>query len=114
MTMFFAQICDNNNKKIYILIYIYIKVLKNVYVFLIKLLTTAKQLIRRNFACCLKNQAIFHRVSIEISLTPLLPLFAFIRSLRIPPYPSTTNPLLKRVCWKRWKELMIMLVHSCV
>ena len=79
MTMFFAQMYDNNNKNIYILIYIYIyiyiKVLKNVYVFLIKLLTTAKQLIRRKFACCLKNQAIFHRVSIEISLTPPLPLF---------------------------------------
>ena len=97
MTMFFAQICDNNNKKIYILIYIYIyiKVLKNVYVFLIKLLTTAKQLIRRNFACCLKNQAIFHRVSIEISLTPPLPLFFLIRSLRIPRVPLHNKPFIK-------------------
>ena len=35
------------------------KVLKNVYVFFIKLLATTKQLIRRNSICCLKNQAIF-------------------------------------------------------
>ena len=49
---------DNNNKKIYMLIYIK-KVLKNVYAFLIKLLVTAKQPIRRNSICCLKNQTIF-------------------------------------------------------
>ena len=77
------------------------KVLKNVYVFLIKPLATPKQLIRRNSICCLKNQAIFNRVSIEISLTSPLPLLVFIRSLRTPPPPSTTNPLLKIVCWKR-------------
>ena len=84
------------------------------YAFLIKLLATTKQLIRRNSICCLKNQAIFHRVSIDIGLTPPLPLFVFIRSLRTPPLPSTANPLLKRVCWKRWKELMIMLMHLCI
>ena len=66
------------------------KVLKNVYAFFIKLLATAKQLIRRNSICCLKNQAIFHRVSIEMferGLTPPLPLFVFIRSLRSPLLP---------------------------
>ena len=79
MTMFFTQIyIYDNNKNIYMLIY------KNVYAFFIKLLATAKQLIRRNSICCLKNQAIFHRVSIEIGLTPPLPLFVFIRSLRTP------------------------------
>ena len=55
---------------------------KKVYAFLIKLSATTKQLIRRNSICCLKNQAIFHRVSIEIGLTPPLPLFVFIRLLR--------------------------------
>ena len=56
MTMFFTQIYiyDNNNKNIYMLIY-----KKNVYAIFIKLLATAKQLIRRNSICCLKNQAIF-------------------------------------------------------
>ena len=90
------------------------KVLKNVYAFLIKLLATAKQLIRRNSVYCLKIQAIFLRGSIEKGLTSPLPLFVFICSLRTRLPPSTTNPLLKRVCWKRWKELMIMLAHSCI
>ena len=59
MAMFFTQkyIYDNNNKNIYMLIYK--KSLKNVYTLLIKVLATAKQLIRRNSICCLKNQAIF-------------------------------------------------------
>ena len=57
---------------------------KNVYAYLIKLLATAKKLIRRSSICCLKNQAIFHRVSIEIRLAPPLPLFVFSRSLRTP------------------------------
>ena len=69
------------------------KVLKNVYAFLIKLLATAKQLIRRNFICCLKNQAKFHRASREIGLTPLLPLFIFIRSLSIPLSPPLQQTL---------------------
>ena len=58
--------------------------IKKVYAFLIKLSATTKQLIRRNSICCLKNQAIFHRVSIEIGLTPPLHLFVFIRFLRTP------------------------------
>ena len=33
---------------------------------------------------------------------------------KYPPPPSRTNPLLKRVYWNRWKELMIMPVHSCI
>ena len=81
---------------------------------LIKLSATTKQRIRRNAICCLKNQFIlFHRVSKEICLTPPLPVFVFIRSLRIPsaPLPFTTNHLLKRVRYKRWKDLMMMLVH---
>ena len=53
------------------------KVLKNVFAFLIKLLATAKQLIRRNFIWCLQNQAIFHRVSIEIGWLLPLCLFSF-------------------------------------
>ena len=116
MTMFFTQIYiyDNNNKNIYILIYK--KSLKNVYAFLIKLLATAKQLIRKNSICCLKNQIIFHRANIEIGLTPPLPLFIFNRSLKISPTlpPPFPHPILKKVCWKKWKELMIMLVHSCI
>ena len=49
----------------------------SIYAFLIKLLATTKQLIRRNSNCCLKNEAIFHRVGIEIGLTPPLPLLSF-------------------------------------
>ena len=88
--MFFTPICIyDNNKSIYMLIYK--KNLKNVYAFLKKLLATAKQLIRSNSICCLKNQAIFHRVSIVIGLNPPLPLFVFIRSLRTPlPSPQQT------------------------
>ena len=91
MAMFFTRIdiYGNNNKNIYMLIYK--KSLKNVYAISITLLATAKQLNRRNSFCCLKNQAIFHRVSIEIGLTPPLPLFVFIRSLRTPlPPPEQT------------------------
>ena len=54
-----------------------------------KLLATAKQLIRKNSICCLKNQAnFFHRVNVQIGLAPS-PLFVF-RSLFKDP-PSTTN-----------------------
>ena len=91
MAMFFTRIdiYGNNDKNIFILIYK--KSLKNVYAILIKPLATAKQFIRSNSICCLKNQAIFHRVSIEIGLTPPLPLFVFIRSLRTPlPPPQQT------------------------
>ena len=88
------------------------KNLKNVYAFLINFLTTPKQLIRRNSICRLKNQANFsqkeHRDRFDSS--PLL-LGEWKRTL-FP--PSKTNPLLKRVYWKRWKELMITLVHSCI
>ena len=73
--------------KIFTCLYIK-KSLKNVFAFLIKLSASSKQLIRSNSICSLKNQAIlYHRVSIEIGLTPLLPLFVFIRSLRIPLLP---------------------------
>ena len=78
------------------------KVLKNVYAFFIKLLATAKQLIRRNSICCFKNQAIFQRLSKEIGLTPPLPLFVFIRSLRTPlPPPQQTQgfPQVLRTWW---------------
>ena len=62
------------------------------------LLATAKQLIRRNSICRLKNQAILQKVSIEIDLAPPLHLLVFICSLKTSPPPSTTNPLLKRIC----------------
>ena len=92
MTLFFTQIYiyDNNNKDIFTCWYIK-KVLKNVYAFFLKLLATAKQLIRRNSIFCLKNKEIFHRVSIVIGLTPSIPLFVFIRSLRtlLPPSQQT-------------------------
>ena len=67
------------------------KALKNAYAFLMKPFVTAKKIIRRNSTCCLKNQAIVHRESIEIGLTSLLPLFAFICFLRTPlPPPQQT------------------------
>ena len=56
-----------------------------------KLLATAKQLIRNNFFCCLKNQDFFYRANIKIGLNSL-PLFTFVHFLRTPP-PSTTNVL---------------------
>ena len=51
----------------YLNIYMYKKKFeKTVYTFLIKLLATTKQLIRRNSIYCLKNKAIFfQRVSIR-------------------------------------------------
>ena len=86
---------------------------KNVYTFLLKLPATTKQFIRRSSIYCLTNQAIFSQVSIKTGLTPPLLLFVFICSLKIPLLPFTTKPLLKRVHWKTWKELMTILVHSC-
>ena len=60
-----------------------------------------------------KSDNFFHRVSIEIGLTPPLSLFVLIRSLRTPSPSFTTHPLLKRVRWKRWKELIILLcIHA--
>ena len=63
-----------------------------------------------------KSGNFFHRVSIEISLTPPLPSPPpnCFQSLFKDLPTSTENPILKRVRWKRWKELMIMLVHSCI
>ena len=60
----------------------YIKnVLKNVYAFLIKLSATAKQLIRRNSICCLKNHTIFSQSEHRDRHNPSsLPLFVFILS----------------------------------
>ena len=71
---------------------------KNAYAFFIKLLATSKQLIRRNSICCLKNQAIFHRVSIEIGLTSPLPLFILICSLRTPS-PLHNKPRVSHRFW---------------
>ena len=53
------------------------------------------QRIRRNSICCLKNQAIFHRVSTEIGLTPPLSLFVYIHSLRTPS-PLHNKPFIKK------------------
>ena len=42
------------------------------------LLATAKQLIRKNSVCCLKNQVIFfHRANMQIGLIPLPLSFSF-------------------------------------
>ena len=57
MTMFFTHIYDSNNKNIYMIIYK--ESLENIYAFLIQLLATTKQLIRRSSVYCLKNQTIF-------------------------------------------------------
>ena len=65
------------------------KNLKNVYAFLINFLTTPKQLIRRNSICRLKNQAIFHRKSIEIGLTPPLPCYGNEKGPSSPPPKQT-------------------------
>ena len=73
--MFFTQIyIYDNNKNIYMLIYK-------------KSLKKCLRLFHKTFSNCQNNQAIFHRVSIEIGLTPPLQLFVFIHSLRTPPPP---------------------------
>ena len=68
-----------------------LKKFKNVCAFLIKntflcwtrfttpnLLATAKQLIRKNSVCCLKNEVIFfHRANMQIGLIPLPLSFSF-------------------------------------
>ena len=83
--VFYTYIYKNNNKNIYMFIY-----KKDAYVVLRKLSATTKQLIRRNSISCLKNLAIFFRVNIEIGLTPPIPMFVFIRFLRIHPPPQQT------------------------
>ena len=86
MAMFFTQIYiyDNNNKNIYMLTY------KNIF--------KKCQLIRWNSICCLKNQAIFHRVNIEIDLTPPSPcLFSFaLQGTPSPPASLHNNPFIKK------------------
>ena len=79
MSIFLHRYVYDNNNNTDMFMYI-----KKSLRLLIKLSATTKQLIRRNSICCLKNQAIFHRVSIEIGLTPPLHLFVFIRFLRTP------------------------------
>ena len=70
--------------------------------------------IRRNYLLFEKLGNFFSQSEHRDRLNPSPPLFVFIHSLRTSFSPSTTKPLLKRVRWKRWKELMIMLVHSCI
>ena len=59
-----------------------------------KLFATAKQIIRKNSICCLKNQAIFqseHRDRFDCTLS----LFVFICSLRTPS-PLHNKPFIKK------------------
>ena len=116
--LFFCKLNIKDDNVSYTDIYIYIymitikiftcwymkKVLKNVYAFFIKFLATSKQLIRRNFIYCLKNQVIFHRASIEIGLTPPLPLFVFICSLRTPSLLHNKSRVSHR-CWEHGVKL---------
>ena len=44
-----------------------------------------------------KSDNFFHRVSIEIGLTPPLPLFVFICSLKTSSFPSKTNSSLEEM-----------------
>ena len=62
-----------------------------------------------------KSANFFHRVSTEIGLTlPSLPPVCFHSLFKDLPLPVHNKSFLKSVHWKRWKELMIMLVHSCI
>ena len=66
------------------------------YAFLIKLLATTKQLIRRNSILVFKKPGIFfHRVSMEIDLTLPHPKLGFIRSLRASS-PLHNKPFIKK------------------
>ena len=115
--MFFTQIYiyDNNNKNIYMFIYKKKSLRKRLRLFNKTFSNYQATYLKEFYLLFEQSGKFFHRMSIEIGLTPPLPLlFVFIHSLRIPPPPSTRNPLLKRVCWKRWKELMMILVHSCI
>ena len=68
----------------------------SIYAFLIKLLATTKQLIRRNSILLFKKPGIFfHRVSMEIDLTLPHPKLGFIRSLRAPS-PLHNKPFIKK------------------
>ena len=112
--VFYTDIYTITTIKIFTCSYLKKKVQKNVYTFLIKLPGTAKQLIRRNSICCLKNLSIFLQSKHRDRLDPSPPPVCFHSLFKDRPTSSTTNPLLKRVRWKRWKELMIMLVYSCI
>ena len=79
------------------------KVLKNVYAFFTKLLGTAKQLY-----LLFEKSGNFSQSEHRDRFDSSPPRVCFHLLFKDPPPPSTTNPLSKRVCWKRWKELMIM------
>ena len=74
----------------------YLRLFNKKYLFMLtrfktlKLLVTAKQLIRKNSICCLKNQAIFSQSERAHRLDNPLPLFVFVHLLRAP-YPLHSN-----------------------
>ena len=114
MIMFFTQIhiYDNINKNICILIYQ--KSLKKCLRFLNKTSSNCQATYWKKLYLLFEKSGNFsqseHRDRFDSSPPPV----CFHLLFKDPPSSSTTNPLLKRVCWKRWKELMIMLVHSCI
>ena len=99
--VFYTYIYNNNNKNIYMFIYK-------------KSLTKCLCRFNKTFSnCrCLKNQAIFLQSEHRDRLNPSPPPVRFHSLFKDLPLLLTTNPLLKRVRWKRWREFMIMLVHS--
>ena len=106
---------DNSTKNIYM--FIYKKRLKKCLYRFNKIFSNYQATYQKELYLLFEKSSIFFSQSEQrdkLNPSPPLPLFAFISSLRTSLSPSTTNPLLKRVRWKRWKELMIMLVHSCI
>ena len=113
MAVFFTQIyIYDNNKNIYILIYK--KSLKKCLRLFNKTFSNCQATYQKELYLLFEKSGNFsqseHRDSFDSSPPPV----CFHLLFKDPLPPSTTNPLLKRVCWKRWKKLMIILVHSCI
>ena len=106
--MFFTQIYiyDNNNKNIYMLIYK--KSLKKCLRLFHKTFSNCQATYQKELYLLFEKSGNFsqseHRDRFDSSPPPV----CFHLLFKDPPPSSTTNSLLKRVSWKRWKELMIM------
>ena len=112
MTIFFTQIYiyDNNNKNIFMLIYK--KSLQKCLRFFNKTFSNCQATCQKELYLLFEKSDNFSRSEHRDRFDSSPPPVCFHSLFKDPPPPSTTNPLLKRVCWKRWKELMIMLVYS--
>ena len=103
---FFCKLKIKDGNVFYTDIYSFLHIYISIYIFIYK---KSLRLFNKTFS---NYQATFseHRERLD----PSPPRVCFHLLFKYPLPPSTTNHLLKRVRWKRWKELMIRLVHSCI